>query len=122
MERVIQLIGEWEFVGAEKFTNTKWVSNSNFTAGMTWFITPQIIDYKVEYGIITENSKVKSRLAYKHLGDMLMIDYSIDEDISISTDDYKVEVISPDSIYLSIQNEPNCPPPYFRYRLNRTNK
>lgn len=118
MKRIIQLDGTWEFVGAESFIDSQWIPNNNFVTGMTWVFTPMMIYSQIEHGVITEQSKYQSTLIYCHSENLLMIDTSADNDDEISTDNYKIEVISPNKISISLLTE-SYSPHDFRYILSR---
>ncbi len=126
------LNGKWEFIGAEKYLDSAWQPTTDYVEGMTWEFYPQYFSERQSLGNITENTTTEESsnisYAYNFLLGELKVEIFTDNNTSSYADPQvdKYEIIElkespkhPQQIKISILNEANYPPPYFRYTLQR---
>ncbi len=129
MKEEITLTGKWKFVGAELYSGTKWVPTDRYIRGMTWEFLPHFFGKIKTLGTIVEetptDSPVNMSYAYDPDDSLLKIEIftecvrGIDDSSEADFYNVSMEDNTTPTIRLSILNEPNCPPPYFRYILRK---
>ncbi len=127
------LIGRWEFVGAENYSQGGWSASSDYVKGMQWTFLPIYFSPSKIVGRIIESSgndadPTTLNFAYQCGEEQLSVEVSSecvvgDEDKS-EIDLYRVELRGGgDSGSLTINvealNQHDSPPPFFRYILQR---
>ncbi|MFI3304730.1 MAG: hypothetical protein SNF68_08480 [Rikenellaceae bacterium] len=132
MKGKIQLNNKWEFIGAELYKGSKWVACNRYVKGMIWDFHPQYFSPTRMIGCIIESTPKENSVdipfSYNFDEAKLTVEIYTDSTTGI-TDQSEVDVYEVTSdnetsnnnptIKLSILTEHNCPPPYFRYILQK---
>lgn len=141
MNSEIILTGKWLFIGAERFIDSQWQPCDTYVDGMTWEFCEQYIGEGKVIGSIVETSpsEVSTKMAYAYnsgenrLTVEIFTECTTQSDDSSEADIYEVcraeseqsddqgdsKGEGTNTITISILTQHGCPPPYFRYILQK---
>ncbi len=124
------LTGRWEFIATERYCDYKWIACKEYVVGMVWSFEPEFFSSTKVVGRIIETTPHTETINLQYLFDTaretlkmeIYTDPIAEESrtnpqsdlYELTTDEERVATIK-----LSILNQWGCPPPYFRYTLQR---
>ncbi len=125
------LTGRWQFIGAESYVGISWQPSKSYVKEMVWEFQPTFFSDDKLIGNIVESVPVEESVemayTYNTCDDLLNIEV-IEDGEEYAEDDSKWDIYSVTFdteqparpiIKLSILTQHNCPPPYFRYILQK---
>ncbi len=132
MKQETILSGKWQFIGAEKYIDSKWQPSESYVKGMVWELFPQYFSEDKIIGNIAETTPLNTpiTMAYLYIKSERVLKVDISTDCAIDKNDMSevdtysvifIDDISTDTptIKLSILAEQNGTHPYFQYILRK---